>query len=71
MTRHQEFLTEDFLLYASECKRMAALARPPESNVTAMTVTFPKWTDLVSRVATRYGQPQQSYSGLGNQPAYS
>ena len=66
---HQEFLTEDFLLYASECKRMAALARPPESHARKMAVTRPKAADLVSRIATRFGPPQRSYSG--NQPAYS
>jgi hypothetical protein len=71
MTRHQEFLTDDFLLYASECKRMAAFAHSPDSNVTTMTVAFPTWADLVARFATRYGQPLESDAGLGNQPAYS
>ena len=71
MTRHQEFLTEEFPLYASECKRMAAIARPRQSNATKTAVTGPKWTELLDRIAARHGQPQASYPELGHQPAYA
>jgi hypothetical protein len=70
MTRHPDFTTEDFLLYASECKRMAGLARPADSRATKMAKTLPKWGDLVGRAATRHSEPEQIHSGL-DQPAYS
>jgi hypothetical protein len=71
MTRHQEFLTDEFLLYAAECKRMAAIARPPRSNAAKIGVTLPAWTDLLSHLAARHTQPQENYSRFGGEPAYS
>jgi hypothetical protein len=70
MTRHEEFLTEDFLLYAAECKRMAALAGPPKANRPARAAALPRLADWISPIVARRRQPQQDYAGWG-QPAYS
>jgi hypothetical protein len=74
MTLHEEFLSEDFVLYAAECKRMASLARPSQGNAMTIAMTLPdlpKWSDLLTRVAARYGQAHGSYSGMGGRVAYS
>jgi hypothetical protein len=71
MTRHQDFSTEEFLLYAAECKRMAELARPLKRTATANAAASPGWAELVSHAATRHHQQRQSYLGLGNQAVYS
>ena len=68
MTRHEEFLTEDFMLYAAECKRMAELARP--AMAPAKAATFPRLADWISPVVAHRRQPQQDAVGLG-QPAYA
>ena len=70
MTRNGDFLTEEFLQYASECTRMAALARPRQSKAAAV-VTAPQWGDWIGRVAAWYGKPQHGYFGLGTQAVYS
>jgi hypothetical protein len=70
MTRHEEFVTEEFRHYASECQRLAALARPPQSKAAA-AITPPQWGDWIGRVAAWCGKPQHGYFGLGSQAVYS
>ena len=71
MTRHEEFLTDEFLRYAAECSRMAELAGPPKRNVPAMPVTSSLWAYWVSRMAAQYRRPQLTSLGSADQAAYA
>ena len=62
MPQLEQFLTEDFLRYAAECRRMASLARIPESKAPPMVKPFPRWADWADRLRFLYLQPQQGYA---------
>ena len=64
------FLTDDFLLYAAECRRMASLSCSSQSDATKLAVTVPTWIDLASRIAS-YGRLRAIHPGSSSQPAYS
>ena len=64
MTRHEEFLTEDFLRYAAECRRMAEFARPVNGKAPARVAS------ARPAPAIRRAEPQPVYAGL-SQPAYA
>ena len=66
MTRHEEFLTEDFLRYAAECRRMADVARPVKGKAPARAASSARPAPAMRRT-----EPQQDYVGLGGQPAYA
>jgi hypothetical protein len=62
MSQPEQFLTEDFLRYAAECRRMAHLARVPEKNAPRMVGTLPRWADWAERLRSLYPQPQEAYT---------
>jgi hypothetical protein len=66
MTRHEEFMTDDFLRYAAECRRMAEFARPANGKAPARTASPARQAPAIRRA-----EPQPVYAGWGGQPAYA
>ncbi len=50
MRHHEEFLTEDFLRYAAECKHMAGLAHRPQGNGSRRANPPLRWADWADQV---------------------
>jgi hypothetical protein len=71
MTRHEAFLTEEFLQYAAECQRMAAFARPLQGKARADAPTVATRSGWISPMAARYGQPRATTLGWNTRPAYA
>ena len=70
MAGHEEFLTQEFSFYATECRRMAELANPPAAPPAAMAPTSLRWTERIGLIAPRHDQPPQRRLGFINQPVY-
>jgi hypothetical protein len=71
MTQHPEFLKTDYMDYAAECRRIAALARPQLRNSPTTTETYRRLAERAARVIGRYRQPHEGIALAAKQPAYS
>lgn len=70
MTQHPHFLTESYQHYAAECRRMSALARPPQRDVPSANRSLKLWLEQASHMAARYRRPQHALLTI-KQPAFS
>lgn len=63
MPQLEQFMTDDFLRYAAECRRMASFACAHETEALPAAKSSARWTDWADRLKSLYPQPQEAYPG--------